>query len=89
MSILIDREISANRPDIVIKNNRDKKCIVINVAIPSDKNTSTKVSKKISKYKEIKLELNHLGKLFCQFRDFCSLTVAHSSRNGTKQKRVL
>ena len=27
-----DREISANRPDIVIKNNRDKKCALIDVA---------------------------------------------------------
>ena len=36
-----DREISTNRPDIVIKNNRDKKCTLVDVAIPSDKNSST------------------------------------------------
>ena len=46
MLIHTDREISANRPDIVTKNNRDKKCIIIDVAILSDKNTSTKVSEK-------------------------------------------
>ena len=34
MPIHTDREISANRPDIVIKNNRDKKCALIDVAIP-------------------------------------------------------
>ena len=32
MPIHTDREISANRPDIVIKNNRDKKCALIDVA---------------------------------------------------------
>ena len=44
MPIHTEREISANRSDIVTKNNRDEKCILIDVAIPSDKNTSTKVS---------------------------------------------
>ena len=29
-----------------ITGNRDKKCILIDVAVPSDKNTSTKVSEK-------------------------------------------
>lgn len=32
-----DREMSASRPDIVIKNNRNKKCTLIDVVIPSDK----------------------------------------------------
>ena len=35
MPIHTDREISTNRPDIVIKNNRDKKCTLVDVAIPS------------------------------------------------------
>ena len=43
-------QISANRPDIVIKNNRVKKCTLIDVTIPCDKNTSRKVSEKFPKY---------------------------------------
>ena len=58
MPIHTDREISANRPDIVIKNNRDKKCVLIDVAIPSDKNTSKKISKKLSKYKDLEIEIS-------------------------------
>ena len=58
MPIHTDREISANRPDIVIKNNRDKKCALIDVAIPSDKNTSKKISKKLSKYKDLEIEIS-------------------------------
>ena len=58
MPIHTDREISANRPDIVIKNNRDKKCALIDVAIPSDKNTSNKISKKLSKYKDLEIEIS-------------------------------
>ena len=55
-----DREISANRPDI--KNNRDTKCTLIDEAIPSDKNTSTKVSEKRSKYKDLEIEITRMWK---------------------------
>ena len=62
MPIHTDREISANHPDFVIKNNRDKKCTLIDVAIPSDKNTSTKVSKKLYKYKDPEIESPEWGR---------------------------
>jgi hypothetical protein len=43
-----DREVLANRPDIIIKN-KDKTCLLIGVAIPSDKNVIQKeVEKKLS-----------------------------------------
>ena len=46
------------RIDIVIKNNRDKKCALIDVAIPCDKNTPKKISKKLSKYKDLEIEIS-------------------------------
>ena len=60
LPIHTDREISANRPDIVIKNNRDEKCILVDVTIPSGENTSTKVSEKISKYKDLEIEITRI-----------------------------
>ena len=33
-----DREVTANRPDIIIKNKKEKKCTLIDVAIPADIN---------------------------------------------------
>ena len=33
-----DREVRANRPDIIIKNNKEKICTLIDVAIPADRN---------------------------------------------------
>jgi hypothetical protein len=36
--IQTDREVLANRPDIIIKNKKDKTCFLVDVAIPSDKN---------------------------------------------------
>jgi len=33
-----DREVTANRPDKIIKNKKEKTCTMIDVAIPADKN---------------------------------------------------
>jgi hypothetical protein len=32
-----DREVTANRPDIIIKNKKEKTCTLTDVAIPADK----------------------------------------------------
>ena len=63
MSIHTDREISANCPDIVIKNNQDKKCTLIDMAIPSDRNNSTKVSEKLFKYKDLDIEITRMWQM--------------------------
>jgi hypothetical protein len=40
--IQTDREVLANRLDIIIKNKKDKTCLLIDVAILSDKNVIQK-----------------------------------------------
>jgi hypothetical protein len=37
--IQTDREVLATRPDIIVKNKKDKTCLT-DVAIPSDKNVT-------------------------------------------------
>jgi len=37
-----DREVTANRPDIIIKNKKEKKCILVDVTIPADRNVVQK-----------------------------------------------
>ena len=60
MPINTDREIKANRPDIVIKNRKENLCTLIDVSIPSENNTSVKVAEKISKYRDLELEINRM-----------------------------
>jgi len=36
------REVAANRPDIIIKNKKEKTCTLIDVAIPTDRNVVQK-----------------------------------------------
>jgi hypothetical protein len=37
-----DREVTANRPDIIIKNQKEKICTLIDVVIPADRNVVQK-----------------------------------------------
>ena len=42
-----DREVTANRADIIIKNKKGKTCTLINVAIPADRNVVQKEAEKV------------------------------------------
>jgi hypothetical protein len=47
----------ANKPDILIKNEKDKTCLLIDVAIPSDKNLIQKEAEKKLMYKNLSIEI--------------------------------
>lgn len=46
-----NREISANCPDIIIRDEKDNDFLIINVTIPPERKKFTKVTNKLSKYK--------------------------------------
>jgi hypothetical protein len=52
-----DREVLANRPDIIKK---DKVCLLIDVAIPSGRNVIQKESEKKLKYKNSSIEIQQM-----------------------------
>lgn len=60
MPVHTDREIKANRPDIIVKCKENKSCLLIDVSIPTDKNTSVKVVEKLSKYKDLEIEIERM-----------------------------
>jgi hypothetical protein len=41
-AVYTDREVTANMPDIIIKNKKEKTCRLIDVAIPADRNVVQK-----------------------------------------------
>ena len=45
-----DKEVTANRPDMIIKNKKEKTCTLIDVAIPTDRNVVQKEAEKKLKY---------------------------------------
>ena len=60
MQIHTDKELSANKPDIVIKDHANRCCKLIDVSVPSDRNTSTKAIEELSKYKDLEMETTRM-----------------------------
>ena len=60
MPIHTDRTIAANRPDTELKNKRDKTCLLIDMTIPLDTNTSVKTTEKLTKYKDLEIEVERM-----------------------------
>jgi hypothetical protein len=59
------REVLANRPDIIIKNIKDKICLLTDVAIPSDRNLIQKESENKLKYKHLSIEIQRMWNIKC------------------------
>ena len=58
-----DREIKANRPDIVIKDKQQNACFLIDISVPSDRNISAKLFEKLGKYKDLEIEIGKMWHL--------------------------
>jgi len=54
-----DREVTANRSDIIIKNKKEKTCTLIDVAIPADRN----VVQKEAEEKSLCIEIQQMWNL--------------------------
>jgi len=60
-----DREVTANRPDKIIKNKKEKTCTMIDVAIPVDRNVVQKEAEKKLKYKSVCIEIQRTWNMKC------------------------
>ena len=53
----------SEKPDIRIKDHTNRRCKLIDVSVPSDQNTSTKVPENISKYKDLEIEITKIRRV--------------------------
>jgi hypothetical protein len=58
-----DREVTANRPDIIIENKKEKTCTLIDVAIPAGRNSVQKETERKLKYKSLCIEIQRMWNL--------------------------
>ena len=58
-----DREVTANRPDVIIKNKKEKTCTLIYVAMPANGNVVQKEAEKKLKYKILCIEVQRMWNL--------------------------
>ena len=63
MQVHTDKEIKANKPDIIIKDHINNTCQLIDMTIPSDRNFSIKEVEKLSKYKDLEIEVSKMWKM--------------------------
>ncbi|KAL1446281.1 hypothetical protein WDU94_005480, partial [Cyamophila willieti] len=55
-----DRTINANKPDIIVRDRKEKICLIIDVAIPADMNVEKKEAEKNLKYKDLAIEIERM-----------------------------
>jgi hypothetical protein len=63
--IQTDREVLANRSDIIFKHKKDRICLMSDVAIPSDSNVIQKEAEKKLKYQNVSIEIQRMWNLKC------------------------
>ena len=60
MPVDTDRTITANRPDIIVKDSVYSTCKLIDMTVPSDRNIALKETEKKCKYKDLELEIQRM-----------------------------
>jgi hypothetical protein len=60
-----DREVTANRPGIIIKNKKEKACTPIDVAILAGRNVVQKEAEKKLKYNSLGIEIHRMRNPKC------------------------
>ena len=56
-----DRDIPCNKPDIIIQEKDSERCLIIDVAIPSDYNIQKKATEKMSKCVDLQIDAKECG----------------------------
>ena len=60
MPVNTDRTITANRPDIIVKDSVNSTCKLVDMTVPSDRNIALKETEKKCKYKDLELEIQRM-----------------------------
>ena len=65
MTLNTDRQVGANRPDIVLRDKASKKTYIIDISCPSDKNVTSNENEKVAKYSGLRVELGKMWDSEC------------------------
>jgi hypothetical protein len=62
----VRREVITNIPDVIIKNKNVKTCVLVDVAIPADRNVTQKQAEKyLPKYKRLCVKIQRMSNMKC------------------------
>ena len=63
INVQCDNVIEARRPDIILIDKKERKGIIIDIAVPADVRVGEKEREKVEKYQELQIEIGRLRKL--------------------------
>ena len=63
INVQCDNVIEARRPDIIVIDKKERKGIIIDIAVPVDVRVGEKEREKVEKYQDLKREIGRLWKL--------------------------
>ena len=63
INVQCDNVIEARRPDIILIDKKERKGLIINIAVPADVRLGEKEREKMEKYQNLKREIGRLWKL--------------------------
>ena len=55
-----DRHIPCNKPGLIVQEKETNRCVIIDVAIPSDYNIQKNTTEKMSKYTDLQIECQRM-----------------------------
>jgi chemotaxis receptor (MCP) glutamine deamidase CheD len=58
-----DRTVIAKLPRVIIRDKKEKTCLLIDIALPDDSNANTKENKKLIKYKGLEVGFSRMWKV--------------------------
>ena len=58
--VITDRHIPYNKPDLIVQEKETNRCVIIDVAIPSDCNIKRKTTEEMSKYVDLQIECQRM-----------------------------
>jgi hypothetical protein len=76
-SIITDKTVDFNKPEIVLNNRQNKTALVIDTAVPLTNNLPRTETEKIMKYENLVLEIKNVWKL-----NNVSILSSHLSRRS-------
>ena len=56
-SIPTDRKVAHNKPDLVWWNKKERKALIIDVAVPMDRNVVRNIAEKLTNYRDLEIEV--------------------------------
>ena len=61
INVQCDNVIEARRPDVIVIDKKERKGIIIDIAVPTDVRVGEKEKEKVEKYLDLKKEMKDCG----------------------------